>query len=207
MAKTPPRELTRAKLLDQGVAFLTEYGYHGSGLQDILASVQVPKGSFYYYFASKEEFGAAVIGHYIEPFILLLDGYLQRPELSGAEALDGYFQELIAELERRQFKGGCLIGNLSGEIGDTSELCRQALKTALGRYRDKLAEGIARGQAQGRFRTDLPAAAMADFLADAWQGALLRMKIEQSVQPLRDCCRHLLQGYFRPAEDRPTTHP
>ncbi len=134
-----------------------------------------------------------MIGHYIEPFILLLDGYLQRPELSGAEALDGYFQELIAELERRQFKGGCLIGNLSGEIGDTSELCRQALKTALGRYRDKLAEGIARGQAQGRFRTDLPAAAMADFLADAWQGALLRMKIEQSVQPCGIaagiCCR------------------
>ncbi|WP_306304531.1 hypothetical protein [Methylogaea oryzae] len=46
MAKTPPRELTRAKLLDQGVAFLTEYGYHGSGLQDILASVQVPKARF-----------------------------------------------------------------------------------------------------------------------------------------------------------------
>lgn len=197
MKKSGNRESTKQRLLDQGVAFLTEYGYHGSGLQDILASVNVPKGSFYYYFASKEEFGAAVIGHYIEPFILLLDGYLRRTDLSGAQALDGYFQELTTELERRRFKGGCLIGNLSGEIGDTSDACRQALKTALGRYRDKLLEGIAKGQEEGDFRRDITVEAMADFLADAWQGALLRMKIEQSSRPLEDCRRHLLGNYFR----------
>lgn len=199
MSRTQQRQLTQAKLLDQGVAYLMEHGYHGSGLQDILAAVQVPKGSFYHYFASKEAFGAAVIAHYIEPFIRLLDGYLQRPGLSGAEALQGYFQELIEELQRRQFKGGCLIGNLSGEIGDTSDTCRQALKTALERYRDKLQEGIAKGQREGDFRLDMPAGAMADCLADAWQGALLRMKIEQSVRPLEDCCRHLLGSYFRTA--------
>ena len=79
MAKPNTQALTRAKLLDQGVAFLTEYGYHGSGLQDILAAVKVPKGSFYHYFASKEAFGAAVIAHYIEPFIAELDLRLAEP--------------------------------------------------------------------------------------------------------------------------------
>jgi TetR/AcrR family transcriptional repressor of nem operon len=189
---------TKEKLLDRGVELFTEQGYHGAGLQDILTSVGVPKGSFYNYFASKEEFGAATIAHYIEPFIQQLDGWLKRPGLDARDALEGYFGELIEELERRRFVGGCLLGNLIGEVGDTSETCRMALKNAVHRYRDKLEEGIERGQQEGVFRTDMGAEAMADFLSDAWQGALLRMKIEQSTRPLEACCKNLLRGYFQP---------
>ncbi|MFM8332130.1 MAG: TetR family transcriptional regulator C-terminal domain-containing protein [Candidatus Methylumidiphilus sp.] len=191
------KQHTREKLLDQGVALFTEQGYHGAGLQDILNSVGVPKGSFYNYFASKEEFGAAAIGHYIEPFIQMLDGWLKRPDLDARAALEGYFGELIAELERRNYAGGCLLGNLIGEIGDTSATCRLALSAAVRRYRDTLRLGIERGQREGLFRADLSAEEMADCLSDAWQGALLRMKVEQSVAPLQACCRHLLRGYFQ----------
>ena len=197
MMKPAAKQLARDKLLDEGVALLTEQGYHGTGLQDILQRVGVPKGSFYNYFGSKEEFGAEAIHHYIEPFIQRLDYHLKRPGLSGAEALEAYFGDLIAELDRRKFVGGCLLGNLIGEIGDTSSVCRDALTLAVHRYRDKLAEGIARAQKEGGFRQDKTPEEMADFLADAWQGALLRMKIEQSVKPLRACCGHLLQEYFR----------
>ncbi len=175
----------------------TEHGYHGVGLQDILTSVGVPKGSFYNYFASKEEFGAASIHHYIEPFIQRLDAWLKHPELTAPAALEGYFDELVTELERRQFSGGCLLGNLIGEIGDTSETCHLALSNALHRYRDKLTEGIERGQREGHFRLDKPAEAMADFLSDAWQGALLRMKIEQSTAPLIACYKSLLADFFK----------
>ena len=195
--KTPSKHSAREKLLAQGVALFTEHGYHGAGLQDILNRVGVPKGSFYNYFASKEEFGAAAIAHYIEPFIARLDDWLRRPELDAAAALEGYFGELIAELERRGFVGGCLLGNLIGEIGDTSPVCRSALSEAVHAYRDKLREGFERGQREGLFRADLGAEEMADCLSDAWQGALLRMKIEQSTRPLEACRQHLLHGYFR----------
>ncbi len=198
MVKISTKQLTRERLLDKGVEMFTEQGYHGVGLQDILRSVGVPKGSFYNYFASKEEFGAAAISHYIEPYIRSLDDWLQRTELNAVDALEGYFGELIAELDRRNFLGGCLLGNLIGEVGDTSATCRLALNHAVHRYRDKLKEGIERGQREGSFRSDLDATEMADFLADAWQGALLRMKIEQSTRPLQACCRHLLRNYFKP---------
>jgi TetR/AcrR family transcriptional regulator, transcriptional repressor for nem operon len=197
MNKIASRQLTREKLLDEGVAYIILHGYHGSGLQDILQNVGVPKGSFYNYFASKEEFGAEIVRHYIAPFIRQLERQLQRPELNGAEALQAYFRELIDESARRQFKGGCLLGNLMGEIGDTSEVCRISLSEAVHRYRDKLCVGIARAQQEQCFRRDISATEMADLLVNTWQGALLRMKIEQSVQPLEDCCRHLLEGYFR----------
>lgn len=197
MARIATKQVTREKLLDQGVAMLTEQGYHGTGLQDLLASVRVPKGSFYNYFPSKEDFGAEVIRHYIEPFIRQLEDGLARPDLDALSALQGYFGGLIQELGRRQFKGGCLLGNLLGEIGDTNETCLAALREAVHRYRDKLEEGLAKAQREGTVRSDLPAAAMADLLADGWQGALLRMKVEQSVQPLEALVGHLLGGYFK----------
>ncbi|ATQ68746.1 MULTISPECIES: TetR/AcrR family transcriptional regulator [Methylosinus] len=187
----------RRKLLDQGVALLMEQGYHGTGLTELVQAVGVPKGSFYNYFPSKEAFSAEVVAHYIEPFIQRLDAHLGQAGRSADAALRAYFDDLIAETERRDFKGGCLLGNLMGEIGETSDLCQTSLREAVRRYRDKLREGLARGQEEGRFRKDLDAKEMADVLVDSWQGALLRMKIERSVRPLVQFRDMLLDGYFR----------
>ncbi|MGX2029835.1 MULTISPECIES: TetR/AcrR family transcriptional regulator [Methylocaldum] len=187
----------REKLLDHGVMLLMEQGYHGTGIQEIVESVGMPKGSFYNHFASKEAFSAEVVQHYIEPFIKQLDGHLNRRNVSAEAALKAYFKELMEETERRDFKGGCLLGNLIGEIGETSDLCSTSLRDAVHRYRDKLKEGIARGQAEGSFRKDLTATFMADLVLNLWQGALLRMKIERSVQPLSQVFEFLLDDYFK----------
>ncbi|WP_444543046.1 TetR family transcriptional regulator [Methylomonas koyamae] len=115
-----PKQIKREKLLDRGVSLLLEKGYHATGLKEILEAVQIPKGSFYAYFGSKEEFAAEAVKHYIEPFIQRLSGHLQNPELDGLGALQAYYAELIDEVAQTGFKGGCLLGNLMGEIGDTS---------------------------------------------------------------------------------------
>lgn len=191
------KQLKREQLLEQGVSLLMAGGYHGTGLKKILDTVQIPKGSFYHYFASKEAFGAEVVTYYIEPFIVQLAKHLNNPELDGLSALNTYFAELINEVGQGDFKGGCLLGNLMGEIGDTSDICRESLKQAVKRYRDLLAVGLAKAQQEGTVRTDKTAERMADLLANTWQGALLRMKIEQSVVPIQDCCDDLLGDYFK----------
>ena len=196
MSRRDANEL-KGKLLDEGVTLLTDRGYHGSGLQELVQRVGVPKGSFYNYFDSKDAFGAEVVAHYLEPFIRELDMCLKRSDLSAKAALRAYLDALIAELERRDFQGGCLLGNLIGEIGDSTGLCQDALRAGVHRYRDKLREALARGQREGDFRADRDATALADFLLEAWQGALLRMKIERSVAPLIRCRDLLLDDLFK----------
>lgn len=191
------KQINRDKLLDHGVKLLTEQGYHGTGLQQILDEVDIPKGSFYQYFGSKEQFGAEVIAHYIEPFIIQLRGHLQNPANDALSALRLYFGELIAELQRQNYKGGCLLGNLMGEIGDTSEICRTSLHEAVRRYRDLLKTALEQAQREGNVRQDISAETMADLLVNTWQGALLRMKIERSIVPLEQCCTLLLDGFFK----------
>jgi len=190
------KQLKRDKLLDQGVHMLLTKGYHGTGIKEILDIVQVPKGSFYNYFSSKEAFAAEAINHYIEPFIVLLTQHLQTSEIDALSALKNYYAELIAEVDKGDYKGGCLLGNLMGEIGDTSELCNQALKTAVERYKQLQKTALEHAQQQGTVRKDRSAESMADLLVNNWQGALLRMKIEQSVQPLQEFYDTLLDDYF-----------
>ncbi|GAB4367112.1 MAG: TetR/AcrR family transcriptional regulator [Methylohalobius crimeensis] len=193
MNREARKQLNREKLLDRGVQLLMENGYHATGIQEILASVNIPKGSFYNYFSSKEAFGAEVIRHYIEPFIAQLDDFLSRPDLDPLSALRSYFDTLIQESARNDFKGGCLLGNLMGEIGDTSDTCRRVLQEAVHRYRDKIRQGLVQAQARGQVRTDRSAEELADLMVDYWQGTLLRMKIERSVVPLHAFMRHIFE--------------
>jgi TetR/AcrR family transcriptional repressor of nem operon len=198
MQKPSKKELNRENLLNQGVTLLRGQGYHGTGLQEILDVVNIPKGSFYNYFGSKEDFGAEVIQHYTDPFIAQLTGHLERSDADALSAIRRYFDELIVELERDEFKGGCLLGNLMGEIGDTSEVCRKSLQSAVRRYQDVLQSGLAKAQQQGTVRSDKSPEVMADLLVNTWQGALLRMKIERSSAPIKQCCQDLLGDFFRP---------
>lgn len=197
MPRISKKLTNRENLLKQGVTLLMQQGYHGTGLKEILDAVQIPKGSFYNYFGSKENFAAEAIQHYINPFIDQLSAHLQNPDHDALSALLCYFNELITELEKADYKGGCLLGNLMGEIGDTSELCKASLQTAVHRYRDLLQTGLITAQQEGTVRTDKSAEEMADLLVNMWQGALLRMKIEQSSIPLKQCCENLLGDFFK----------
>lgn len=197
MANLIPRQYKKDKLLEQGVALLLEKGYHATGLKEILDTVKIPKGSFYTYFESKEQFAAEAIHHYIEPFILRLSAHLQNPALDGLTALKTYYAELIAEVAVNGYKGGCLLGNLMGEIGDTSPLCQKALSDAVDRYSNLQKTALERGQQQGKVRCDKSAKSMADLMLNGWQGALLRMKVDQSVDPLKAVCEDFLDDYFK----------
>jgi TetR/AcrR family transcriptional repressor of nem operon len=191
------KQIKRGKLLDQGVKMLMDQGYHGTGLKEILDVVKIPKGSFYNYFGSKELFAAEAITHYIEPFTELLNKHLLTPEIDGLTALKNYYAELIAEVEKSGYKGGCLLGNMMGEIGDTSEVCRRSLMSTIERYNLLQESALLRAQKEGTVRKDQSAKKMADLLFSSWQGALLQMKIQQSVAPLRSCWDTLLDDYFK----------
>jgi TetR/AcrR family transcriptional repressor of nem operon len=197
MEKLNQKQINRENLLNQGVGLLMQQGYHGTGLKEVLDAVRIPKGSFYNYFGSKENFAAEIIEYYIEPYIAQLQSYLAQSEGNALGALERYLQESIVELERTEFKGGCLLGNLIGELGETSDVCRMALQTALNRYRDVWEVGFSRAQSEGTIRTDKSARELADLWVNAWQGALLRMKVEQSVAPLKQCYHELLGSFFK----------
>jgi TetR/AcrR family transcriptional repressor of nem operon len=190
------KEHKREQILEQGIQLMMRNGYHGTGVKLLLDQVNVPKGSFYSYFESKEKFTAEAISHYIAPFINKLETYLDDPTLDGYSAIKQYFADLTINLEQSDLKDGCLLGDLMGEIGSCSDLCRLSLKSAIEQYCSSLEKGLVSAQQQGMIRSDIAAATMARVIFDSWQGALLSMKVEQSTLPLQRFSTEILQRYI-----------
>ncbi len=173
----------RDRLLGSALEALHKNGFNATGVQDITDAAKVPKGSFYNHFDSKDALGVEVVGHYVakgaERRQALVDG-------SGAPLarLKAYFKALNQLGPASGFSRGCLLGNFSAELASQSPDIRQALAGALADWTKDIARVVAEAQQAGDIGRDLPAATLAAFLLNAWEGAVLRSRVDKSAAPL-----------------------
>jgi TetR/AcrR family transcriptional repressor of nem operon len=177
---------TRLALIKAGRQFIVEKGYNHAGIQEILQAVGVPKGSFYHFFGSKEEFGLAIIDYDSQMHDRIVEQYLNDPSLSPMNRLKRYFAFKVEEFETLQYREGCLFGNLSQEMADQNELFRLKLQEATDRWRDQFAECIQAAQTIGEISTEYQAKMLSEFCLNSWEGALLKMKVSKSDAPLKN---------------------
>ena len=184
MGRSRKSEAIREHLLDIGVAIFIKEGFHGTGIQEVVDQAGIPKGSFYNYFKSKEDFGAQAIIHYSDNFKEFLQAVVNASKDDAAQALNQFFDELIALFNGKDCKEGCLLGNFAAEISDSSKIGREAMSICVKEWKDLFKELIIRGQEQGHIKKELSPGDLADFLLNFLEGSIIRMKIEGSTGPL-----------------------
>jgi len=186
------------RLLAAGLELFLHQGYNGTGIQQITDQAGVPKGSFYNHFPSKEAFGAAIVDLYSEHSRSSWKRWMRGAPAEPLAAIGHVFSAMIGYHERAGCGVGCLIGNLAAEVASASKLCRQRLHAAQLAWRERLAELIAAGQAAGAIRDDIGPVALSALTWSVWEGALLRMKVEGSVRPLRESITMVLDHVYAP---------
>ena len=184
---TPKAKATRQHILDTGYALVLRKGFAGIGLQEILRSAEVPKGSFYHYFASKEAFGAALLTDYVDRQAARLTDLLDQPG-TGRDRLMRYWRAWVVgpdDADGRGWAEGCLIVKLAAEVADMSEEMRLVLTRATERLVARIAALIAEGRADGSLPQGADAQALAQCLYQMWLGAALLSKLTRSDQPMQ----------------------
>jgi TetR/AcrR family transcriptional repressor of nem operon len=181
-----PKSDTSDNLVQAGLRMIHAAGYAATGIQAIADSADLPKGSFYNHFASKEVFAAAVIDAYFDRGQEKLRSILGNAEAAPLARLEAYFDDRIAALRKAGCARGCLLGNFSAEVADHSPLIRKHLARQFGAWSRYFESCIAEAQQQGTIGTRFPVAMLARFLLNSWEGALLRMRAEKSDAPLRE---------------------
>ena len=176
---------TKAALVDAGTQLILEQGYHHTGIQDVLQAAGVPKGSFYYYFPSKEAFGREVIAQFAAAYVERLERCLGDTTQSPLTRLHRHLDETLTHFERRGCRGGCLIGNLSQELADQSAPFGAQLEAVFADWRERYARLFREAQAVGELRADLDPQQVAEFYLNSFEGAVLRAKVSKSPAPLR----------------------
>lgn len=179
------RQTTKEILLEAGKQLFLERGYSNSGIEAIVQAADVPKGSFYHYFSSKEAFGVAVLDRFAECVNAELEQSLSDQTLSPINRLKRLVELKCERLESQQCRNGCLIGNLSLEMADQSELFRNRLTEIFRVWVVRYADCLREAQKLGEIPDYLDVNEYAEFWLNSWQGAVLRAKTIRSTAPLR----------------------
>src|SRR5262245_16369781 len=177
---------TRDRILEVGAEAIAEKSFNSCGLTEILQRAGVPKGSFYHYFSSKEDFGVALIEKAAEEFIELLRPIVGDRKRSPLHRLRAVFELSRDECRANGAARQCLIPKLALETSQLSAPVHAAVKCAYEQWSALLARVIREAQAAGEIARSHDPDRLANVLVMLWEGATIRMQIDRSLQPVDD---------------------
>lgn len=184
---TVKRKILKEDILTAGRDLMFSKGYNATGIKDITDEVEIPKGSFYNHFSSKEEFGLEVIRKYGENGLLLYKNAFLASEGSPMERIRNFIDGIIKTYtDVYQFKLGCLMGNFSVEMADVNENFREILEEEFHAQEAVVIQCLKEAQEIGELRKEADADRLGSFFINSLHGAYVRMKATESAKPLED---------------------
>ncbi|WP_118134436.1 TetR/AcrR family transcriptional regulator [Oceanicella sp. SM1341] len=175
----------REHILSSAQTIMSGKGFSAVGLNEILKAADVPKGSFYHYFGSKEAFGEALLERYFERYLAAMEEQFSRSDSTGAERLLAYWSHWVETQATDDPQDKCLVVKLAAEVSDLSEAMRRVLLQGTGNICARLTAIIEVGIADGSLSVRERPRDLAAELYQYWLGASLIAKISQGDAPLR----------------------
>lgn len=195
---------TRDHLLDVGVELMHQNGYNATGLSEILKAADVPKGSFYHHFGSKEQFASAALDIYIAREAKHSAVVLGDSKIPPLRRLRQYFTEMIEMYGQKGAIPGCMMGRFTLETAIENPQLRAKISNAFQHWQHKIAIVIEQAVSEGELSRGTDAEQLAGFLLNSWEGALLRSQAEKSDAPLEIFLRYALDALAQ--KPKPSIH-
>ena len=79
-----------------------------------------------------------------------------------------------------------MMANLSIETADHVDVMRLRLAENFNSWSGVFADALREAQQTGESKSTADPEVLANFILNSWEGAILRMRVEQSVKPLED---------------------
>jgi TetR/AcrR family transcriptional repressor of nem operon len=190
----PPTRDVQAHIVITGSRLIYLRGYKNTSINDICRAADIPKGSFYYHFGSKEDFAVQIIERHYESIRTRLEIYFSSTGGGYLDRLKEFFAENKRHLAEQNFSGGCPIGNLAQELSDVNHVLRGKLDETFDKvkslFRLFLEKARENGETPLRFDPD----EAANFIFNSWEGALVRMKVKKNASPLLLFEKYIFSG-------------
>jgi TetR/AcrR family transcriptional repressor of nem operon len=172
----------REHILNVGARIICEKGYHGTSIRDIVDAVGIPKGSFYNYFASKEEFVVEALEFHMGQRYREFTNALNDQSRSPVECIKRSFQDNPDSIATDEFTPMSLLTKLSTEVGSSIAIIDQTTRELFSRFRDSVAACISRAQEAGEIDADKDPVSLATFILFSWHGAMLYSRDQKDQQ-------------------------
>lgn len=188
---------TKERILDAAEGLMLEKSFHSVGLNEILAAVNVPKGSFYHHFESKEQFGVELLRHYMaQAYDHKAAWFQDKTQFPDAlERIVRYLEGGMGKFVENGCRPICLVVKLVGEVATFSDGMRQELANGFEKWDQLTIATLREGQKQGTIKPDLDVKETVVVLGSVWLGAMLRAQVMKNVSPMRQAIT-FLRGYL-----------
>ena len=191
------RDEKKEQILQAGLKVLYLQGYNGTGVKDVVDAAGIPKGSFYNYFESKEDFALEALETVCESSCEKAEALLKATNLPPLERLQRFYAEQVKAIRGNGYQRGCLMGNLCQEMADVNEPIRHKVSQVLERMTGVIEACLREAQEKGELAPGRDTKKLAEFIFNAWEGTLTRMKGDKNDTALRiflDMLPVLLKG-------------
>ena len=184
----------RERISGSAAALFQRFGYTRVSIRDITSYVNIPKGSFYNHFSSKEALAAAILSHH---FNALLETLTRDGNESVGSRLRRHFESIAPRAQQPKTSPLRLISTLAAEGPALPPALAHQIAEGIRLWSSKVAALVSLAQARGQVdageNPDLPAA----LLINCWQGAMIRDKCDPSAR--HDCLRLALDRILGPS--------
>lgn len=192
----------KQRLLGAAVRVILRHGYVGATVEQICTEAAVTKGSFFHYFANKEEIAMAAMDAWMAAWLgIVAAGRLH--EISDPLArLNGLF-DVMTRAYTDPGIHGCVIGTIAQEMAVTNEAMRRRCLTHFKTWTDNVARLLADAKAVYRPRVEFEPEEVAWWLQSFVQGSIIIAKTRQSrdviVSNIHHCRAYVNSLFERPS--------
>ena len=158
-------------------------GFNGCSVNDLAKAAKIPKGSFYNYFESKEQYAVKAIEYYNQinkkDFDLLADKN-EKP----LDRIKTFYLAKISKTKNFGIEYGCFVGNLSEEVGGVDLDIAFAASNFHQEIENKIFNNLVEARENKELFNDLNENVIASIIVRMWQGVLLRTKVSHNSKYL-----------------------
>lgn len=173
----------KERILKQGMFLVAEKGFRNTGISELLKTVSIPKGSFYYYFKSKTDFGLQLIRYASAGLVSELEDYFSK-DVPPLKRIENYFDSKIDIYKNETCTCNCIFGKLSQELSSEEPEFQLELSNLFVIWRNYFRDALLEAESNGEVKLEYNAEVLARFAISGWEGAITQGKILQSLDPL-----------------------
>jgi TetR/AcrR family transcriptional repressor of nem operon len=187
MSKTLNHTIKSDFLLDKGIELLWFNGYNATSVNDIVKAAGIPKGSFYFYFDSKEDFAVKALEKYFNQQFPRVLEILKNQSISPKQRLFDFYTFRTTMLkEELEYKKGCMGCNMANEMAEHNDAIRNIILSKGEIIKREITNVVEEAQKLNEININIRARDIVEFIEDAGKGAMITMKEMQSAYPINN---------------------
>ena len=190
----------RQRLIDAMTDALQRRGLHGSGLTELLAAAQAPKGVLYHHFpGGKTELAVAAVEATVERLCVMLDQRMGAGN-DPAAALMVWINGAQKRMAASGYERGCPLATIALETTADDIAIRAALGAGFAQVRLHITNALLKAGYEGK-----AAQALSALILAAYEGGLLQARAAGTPEPMNLVGEALLSllTLHRPQGTRP----